>query len=89
MTRSAKRNGDAALLYVRFNEDEVTRWRRTPGVQVLAESPYVGEGTPDAVYGALEADAASMALYDSVYPRAKIVVDGMTFTPPFRFGQMG
>jgi hypothetical protein len=85
--------GATALVYVRLEPAEADQWRGTPGVTILAEVPYDGPSTPDLVYTALEANAASMALYDAVYPRAAIQWlddDGVTqeSLPPFRFGQM-
>ena len=86
--------GKAALVYVRMSEDQAVQWRGTPGVTILAEAPYTGTDTPDVVYAAMEANPASMALYDAVYPRAAVTwtdEDGQahTSTPPFRFGAIG
>lgn len=85
--------GKAALVYVRMTADQAAQWRGTPGVTILAEAPY-GPDAADVVYAALEANPASMALYDAVYPRAAVTwadEDGQshTFTPPFRFGTIG
>lgn len=86
--------GKAALVYVRMTPDEAAQWRGTPLVTILAEAPHTGPDTPDAVYAALEASPASMALYDAVYPREPVTWtddEGLahTFTPPFRFGVVG
>jgi len=85
--------GSAALAYVRMQPEEAEQWRGTPGVTILAEAPYEGSETPDLVYASMEANPASMALYDAVYPRTPIQwldEDGVTqeYVPPFRFGQM-
>lgn len=86
--------GKAALVYVRMTPEEAAQWRGTPGVTILAEAPHTGADTPDAVYAALEASPASMALYDAVYPRAAVTwtdEDGQSheFSPPFRLGAIG
>lgn len=86
--------GKAALVYVRMTPDEAAQWRGTPLVTILAEAPYTGTDTTDAVYATLEASPASTALYDAIYPRAAVTwtdEDGQshTFTPPFRFGAIG
>ena len=86
--------GKAALVYVRMTQTEAARWRGTPLVTILAESPYAGEATPEAVYSIMAADPAAMAKYDSVYPRTPVSwldEDGQSHvvTPPFRFGAMG
>lgn len=90
----ATMQGKAALVYVRMTPDEAAQWRGTPLVTILAEAPHTGPDTPDAVYAALEASPASMALYDAVYPREPVTWtddEGLahTHTPPFRFGVMG
>ncbi len=46
----AVKNGDAVMAYARFRDEEASRWRGMPGVEVLAEAEYTGEGTADAVY---------------------------------------
>lgn len=90
----ATMNGEAALVYVRMTPAEAAQWRGTPLVTILAEAPYTGHATPDAVYAALETSPTSMALYDAVYPRAAVTWtddegQSHTFTPPFRFGVIG
>lgn len=90
----ATMNGVAALVYVRMTHDEAAQWRGTPLVTILAEAPYVGPETADAVYSALSDNPASLSLYDSVYPREVVEWedengDVQTFTPPFMFGVMG
>ena len=86
--------GKAALVYVRMTPTEAAQWRGAPHVTILAESPYAGEATSDAVYSAMSADPVMMALYDAVYPRepvAWIDDEGVKqyYTPPFRFGAIG
>lgn len=90
----ATMRGSAALVYVRMTPDEAAQWRGTPLVTILAEAPYVGPETADAVYAALSASPASMALYDAVYPRDPVEWsdengETFSFTPPFMFGVMG
>lgn len=87
----AVRVGSAVLVYVRMSTDEAAQWRGTPGVTILAEAAYTGASTHEAVYSALAADPAAMALYDAVYPRTPVVwadEDGGKHeaTPPFGFG---
>lgn len=90
----ATMQGKAALVYVRMTPAEAAQWRGTLLVTILAEAPHTGPDTPDAVYAALEASPASMALYGAVYPREPVTWtddEGLahTHTPPFRFGVMG
>lgn len=87
-------SGDAGLVYVRLPADRVGMWSQLPGVTVLAQAAYAGPQTPDAVYAALFADPAMVALYDAVYDRAPVLVDdgqgGTVLVPrPERIGQMG
>jgi hypothetical protein len=86
-------NGIAGLVYIRMTPSEAAQWRGTPGVTILAETPYEGPATPDAVYQALEASPAALALYNAVYPRTPVQwtdEEGThEYTPPFRFGAMG
>lgn len=86
-------NGKSWLVYARLREDEVQQWRSAPCVEVLAEAPYQGSTTADAVYAALFADEEATAKYDSVYDRSPQTVDDeeggtITITPPARFGAM-
>ena len=81
-------------LFLRSQEFELSPWatfRATPGVTVLAERPYDGSGTADAVYAAQFADPVAKAHYDTVYPRLPQPIEGIAgemFTPPERFGAM-
>ncbi len=86
---------NAVLVYARLTAAQAEQWRGTPGVEILAESPYLGSGraTADAVYGALFDDPEALTLYDSVYDRSPREVDDgeggtMTVIPPARFGAM-
>ena len=86
--------GKAALVYVRMTPTEAAQWRGTPHVTIIAESPYAGEATPDAVYTVMAADPVAMAMYDAVYPRSPVIwidEEGQRheITPPFRFGAIG
>ena len=91
--------GAAALTYVRMTTDDAANFRTTPGVTILAERPYAGRTTADAVYAALFADPLARALYDAVYSRLPLPLPlpvegggggegGTMFTPPERFGAM-
>lgn len=86
--------GAACLTYARFAAETATAVAALPGLTVLAQAPYAGSATPDAVYAALAADPAARALYDAVWPRTPYAAeDGeggtVTVTPPERFGQLG
>lgn len=90
----ATMQGVAALVYVRMTPDEAAQWRGTPLVTILAEAEYTVPETADAVYAALSANPASMALYDAVYPRDPVEWtdengETQSFSPPFMFGVMG
>ncbi|SEN16943.1 hypothetical protein [Halomonas caseinilytica] len=87
----AVKSGDAVMAYVRLRDEEASRWRGMPGVEVLAEAEYTGKGTADAVYAQVFDDPECLAKYDSVYDRTpREVPDGeggtITCTPPDRFG---
>ena len=69
----------AALVYVRLTGAQVSAWRDTPGVTVLAEAPY-GPGSADAVYAAMVAAPTARALYETVYPPGT--------DRPARFGEL-
>ncbi|QFT84994.1 hypothetical protein FIU88_08395 [Halomonas sp. THAF12] len=62
-------DGSALLVYARLRPAEIEQWRGMPHVTVLAEAPYQGKGTAQAVYGQVFADADALASYDSVYDR--------------------
>lgn len=86
-------DGNSLLVYARLTEEQAGTWRDTPGVEVLAQAPYQGNGTGNVVYEALFADPDATAKYDSVYDRTPREVDDgeggtMTITPPAKFGVM-
>ena len=56
-------------VYTRLRPSEVEQWRGMPHVTVLAEAPYQGKGTAQAVYDQIFADPDALAAYDSVYDR--------------------
>lgn len=90
----AVRSGVAALVYVRMTDEQAKQWRGTPGVTVLAETPYDGPDTSARLFGILTANAKAMVLYDAVYPRAPVLwtdEDGkeQSSLPPLMFGVMG
>lgn len=87
-TTPAAMNGVAALVYVRMSEDQAAQWRGTPGVTILAEAPY-GPTAADAIYAAIWADPAALALYRAVYdPQPVTHEDGSVTVAPERFGVM-
>ncbi|XKE45763.1 hypothetical protein LG302_01065 [Halomonas organivorans] len=84
-------DGSALLVYARLRPDEVDAWRGMPGVEVLAEAPFQGKGTAQAVYDHVFADPGALAAYDNVYDRTPREVDDgeggtTTVTPPDWFG---
>lgn len=86
-------NGDSLMAYMRLTEEQADTWRETPGVEVLAQAEYQGNGTGNVVYDALFADPDATAKYDSVYDRSPREVDDgeggtITMTPPAKFGVM-
>jgi len=85
--------GQSLGVYARLRSREVEKWRGMPGVQVLAEAPFEGRGTAQAVYDQVFADPELLTIYDSVYDRSPRTVDDgeggtMTITPPKWFGIM-
>jgi len=87
-------NGGAALVYVRVTPSDAAAFGLAPGVTILSQAPYIGDGTPDAVYTALFANPVALVSYDAVYSRAPYDADDgeggvVNVTPPARFGQMG
>lgn len=88
-TTPAVTRGAAALVYVRMTEGQAAQWRGTPGVTILAEAPYTGPETADAIYDAIWSDPAALALYRAVYdPQPVITEDGSVTVAPERFGVM-
>ena len=87
-TTPAVTNGAAALVYVRMTEGQVSQWRGTPGVTILAEAPY-GPNAADEIYDAIWSDPAALALYRAVYdPQPVTLEDGSVTVAPERFGVM-
>lgn len=83
--------GHSLAAYARLRDAEADQWRGMPHVQVLAEAPFEGRGTADAVYAQVFDDPDLLAIYDSVYDRTPREVDDgkggtITVTPPDRFG---
>lgn len=85
-------NGNALMVYARLRANEVEQWDGMPGVEVLAQAPYTGRETADAVYGEVFADPDKAAKYDSVYDRSprsyldEETGEEITVSPPERFG---
>lgn len=80
----------AGIVYVRFTADEADQWRDTPGVELLAETPYDPDtDTPtDAaarLEAAIQADAAALAKWTAVRPLTPVddPETGATHTPSF------
>lgn len=80
----------AGIVYVRFTPVEAETWRGTPGIEVLAETPYDPDtDTPTEAAARLEAairaDAAALAKWASVRPLDEVTDEeaGTTHTPPF------
>lgn len=87
----ATTNGNALMVYARLRENEAEQWRGMEGVEVLAESPYQGKGTGDAVYQQILDDPEKLATYKSVHDTEPYEVTddelgSYTVMPPFKFG---
>lgn len=80
----------AGIVHVRFTADEAEAWRGTPGVEVLAETPYES-GIEDAADAAarleamIRADAGALAKWTSVRSLEPVEdpETGAEHTPPF------
>ena len=68
-------SGVAGLVYVRMAAADAETFRVTPGVTILAEAPYGGIHTADAVYAILADNPAAGALYEAIWPRTPISID--------------
>lgn len=84
-------NGNSLLSYFRLSFEEAEMWRNTPGVEILAESNYIGMETCHLVYDQVFNDPTAKAKYDSVYDYTPYDVDDglggtITIYPPERFG---
>ena len=89
----AAMNGIELMVYARLQDERADQWRGMQGVRVLAEVPFDGPGTTDAVYAALFADPEAKAIYDRVYPHEPYTITDpdmgqIVVTPPERFGAM-
>lgn len=80
----------AGIVYVRFTPAEADQWRDTPGIEVLAETPYDPDSdTPAEAAARLEAtirdDAAALAKWTAVRPLTPVddPETGQTHTPSF------
>ena len=85
--------GTELMVYARLTIEQADQWRGMAGVRVLAEAPFEGPGTTDAVYEALFADTEAAAIYNRVYPHEPYTISDpdmgeITVTPPVRFGAM-
>ena len=86
-------NGIELMVYARLKDAQAAQWRGMAGVRVLAEVPFDGPGTTDAVYAALFDDPEAKAIYDRVYPHEPYTITDpdmgeIVITPPERFGAM-
>ena len=89
----AQVNGDRVMVYARLRDHEVDQWRGMPGVEVLAETEYSGEGTARRLIDQFEGNPEALAKYESISPRDAYTVtdeDGSEYTrrPPRIFGIM-
>ncbi|MDN6679235.1 MAG: hypothetical protein L0L17_06000 [Yaniella sp.] len=87
----ATTNGNALMVYARLRENEAEQCRGMEGVEVLAESPFNGVGTGDAVYQQILDNPEKLTKYKSVhdtepYDVADDELGNYTVTPPFKFG---
>lgn len=87
----AAMTGAELMVYARLMPEQEAQWRGMTGVRVLAEAPFEGPGTTDAVYDALFTDAEAAAIYNRVYPHAPYQafdpeMGEITVTPPIKFG---
>ena len=80
----------AGVIYVRFTPVEADQWRGTPGVELLAETPYDPDtDTPTDAAARLEAiirdDAEALAKWTAVRPLTPVddPETGTTHTPAF------
>ena len=87
-------NGDRLLVYARLRDNEVEQWRGMAEVEVMAEAPYAGAGTGQALFEAVFAAPELAAKYDAVHSRAPYTVndpetgEATTVTPPAMFGML-
>ena len=87
----ARETSPEVMVYVRLTADQDAQWRGMDGVTVLAEAPFTGRGTGDAVYQQVFSDPDKYAIYSRVYPHEPYEVDDgeggtITVTPPKKFG---
>ena len=90
----ARETSPEVMVYVRLTAEQDAQWRGMDGVTVLAEAPFTGRGTGDAVYQQVFSDPDKYAIYSRVYPHDPYEIDDgeggtMTVTPPRKFGIMG
>lgn len=83
-------NGNSLMVYVRLHDEEAGKWRGIPHVEILSETPFVGEGTANALYDGIFNDPDKLQMYDTVYNRTPYEIEEggevTTITPPDRFG---
>lgn len=87
----ARETSPEVMIYVRLTAEQDAQWRGMEGVTVLAEAPFTGKGTGDAVYQQVFDDPDTYAIYSRVYPHEPYEAgDGeggtITVTPPKKFG---
>lgn len=87
----ARETTPEVMVYVRLTAEQDAQWRGMPGVTVLAEAPFEGRGTGDAVHQQIFDDPDKYEIYSRVYPHEPYEVDDgeggtMTVTPPKKFG---
>lgn len=86
----AEINGDSMLAFVPLYGQESQKWYDLPHAEILAEMPFVGEGTSMTLYSTIEADATKQTKHESVrdlFPKTYTDEDETTHTTTeFRFG---
>lgn len=87
----ARETSPEVMVYARLTEEQAEQWHGMPGVTVLAEAPFTGKGTGQAVYDQIFDDPDKYEIYSRVYPHAPYEVDDgeggtITVTPPNKFG---
>ena len=68
-------DGEAVMVYVRLQDDEVESWRGMPGVEIMAEVEYAGAGTAQKVYDLVFSDPAKYERYKALYPHEPYQVE--------------
>lgn len=85
-------NGYRVMTYCRMEQEEVELYEQVAGFEFLMKTEFVGRGTADNLYQALESDEDALRIYNEIYPRPveEIEFDGQIYRQqaPFRFGML-